>query len=51
MIHLQDELLLKDFSTVVRIQMLAELEEIIAYKDHADEPARQEMQRQTWKKR
>lgn len=31
--------------------MLAELEEIIAYKDHADEPARQEMQRQTWKKR
>ncbi|OXG23734.1 FKBP12-rapamycin complex-associated protein [Cryptococcus neoformans Ze90-1] len=39
------------YDTVVRIQMLAELEEIIAYKDHADEPARQEMQRQTWKKR
>ncbi|WVQ75374.1 hypothetical protein IAR50_004994 [Cryptococcus sp. DSM 104548] len=39
------------YDTVVRIQMLAELEEIIAYKDHADEPVRQEMQRQTWKKR
>nr|ODN92931.1 atypical/PIKK/FRAP protein kinase [Cryptococcus depauperatus CBS 7855] len=39
------------YDTVVRIQMLAELEEIISYKDHADDPARQEMQRQTWKKR
>lgn len=31
--------------------MLAELEEIISYKDHADEPDRQETQRKTWSKR
>ncbi|WVQ81658.1 hypothetical protein IAT38_003783 [Cryptococcus sp. DSM 104549] len=39
------------YDTVVRIQMLAELEEIITYKDHADEPARQATQRRTWQKR
>jgi len=31
--------------------MLAELEEIISYKDHADEPERQATQRMTWSKR
>jgi FKBP12-rapamycin complex-associated protein len=38
-------------STIVRIQMLAELEEIISYKDHAEEPERQATQRKTWSKR
>ena len=38
-------------STIVRIQMLAELEEIISYKDHADEPDRQATQRKTWSAR
>jgi FKBP12-rapamycin complex-associated protein len=31
--------------------MLAELEEIISYKDHAEEPERQATQRKTWSKR
>jgi hypothetical protein len=39
------------FSVIVRVQMLAELEEIISYKDHAAEPDRQATQRQTWQKR
>ena len=38
-------------SVVVRVQMLAELEEIISYKGHADEPDRQATQRRTWQKR
>lgn len=40
-----------DDSVVVRVQMLSELEEIISYKDHADQPDRQETQRKTWRNR
>lgn len=36
---------------MVRAQMLAELEEIIAYKQYADQPERQEGMRLTWMKR
>ncbi|WOO83672.1 Serine/threonine-protein kinase tor2 [Vanrija pseudolonga] len=39
------------YDVVVRVQMLSELEEIIAYKDHADQPERQATQRKTWQKR
>lgn len=39
------------YDIIVRIQMLAELEEIITYKDHADEPERQALQRKTWSQR
>lgn len=39
------------YDVVVRVQMLSELEEIIDYKKHADQPDRQEMQRRTWMKR
>jgi len=39
------------YSVVVRIQMLAELEEIITYKQHFDQPERQETIRKTWMKR
>jgi FKBP12-rapamycin complex-associated protein len=38
-------------SVVVRVQMLAELEEIISYKGHVEEPDRQATQRRTWHKR
>jgi FKBP12-rapamycin complex-associated protein len=38
-------------SVVVRVQMLSELEEIIQYKDHADEPERQATMRKTWHSR
>jgi serine/threonine-protein kinase mTOR len=38
-------------SIVVRVQMLSELEEIITYKQHADQPDRQATQRKTWMKR
>jgi len=38
-------------SVVVRVQMLSELEEVISYKDHMDEPERQATQRATWQKR
>jgi FKBP12-rapamycin complex-associated protein len=38
-------------SVVIRVQMLSELEEIIAYKDHADQPERQATQRKTWQRR
>ena len=36
---------------MVRAQMLSELEEIIAYKQFADQPERQDMLRKTWRKR
>ncbi|WWC91382.1 uncharacterized protein L201_006326 [Kwoniella dendrophila CBS 6074] len=39
------------YDVVVRVQMLSELEEIISYKDHADEPERQATQRKTWQTR
>jgi serine/threonine-protein kinase mTOR len=36
---------------MVRAQMLSELEEIISYKQYADQPERQATQRKTWMKR
>ncbi|KAI9656704.1 MAG: phosphatidylinositol kinase- protein kinase tor1 [Trizodia sp. TS-e1964] len=39
------------YSVVVRVQMLAELEEIITYKQSYDDPERQETMRRTWTKR
>lgn len=36
---------------MVRAQMLSELEEIIAYKQYADQPERQVTMRKTWMKR
>ena len=39
------------YSVIVRVQMLAELEEIITYKQHAHDPEKQERMRQTWMKR
>jgi FKBP12-rapamycin complex-associated protein len=36
---------------MVRAQMLAELEEIIIYKQYADQPERQQAMRRTWMKR
>ena len=36
---------------MVRAQMLSELEEIIAYKQFADQPERQHTMRKTWMKR
>lgn len=36
---------------MVRAQMLSELEEIIAYKQYADQPERQQTMRKTWMKR
>lgn len=39
------------YSVVVRVQMLAELEEIITYKQFADQPDRQATIRKTWMKR
>lgn len=38
-------------SVMVRAQMLSELEEIIAYKQVADQPERQATIRETWMKR
>ena len=38
-------------SIMVRAQMLSELEEIIAYKQYADQPERQATMRRTWMKR
>lgn len=38
-------------SVIVRVQMLAELEEIIQYKDLAEEPHRQATMRKTWNNR
>ncbi|TGZ84962.1 FAT-domain-containing protein [Ascodesmis nigricans] len=39
------------YSVIVRVQMLAELEEIITYKQSADQPEKQETMRRTWTKR
>lgn len=39
------------YSIIVRVQMLAELEEIITYKQHQSDPDRQARMRQTWTKR
>ena len=39
------------YGVIVRVQMLAELEEIITYKQHANDPDKQERMRQTWTKR
>ena len=36
---------------MVRAQMLSELEEIVNYKQHADQPERQAVMRKTWMKR
>jgi FKBP12-rapamycin complex-associated protein len=36
---------------MVRAQMLSELEEIIAYKQYADQPERQQTIKKTWMKR
>lgn len=38
-------------SVLVRAQMLSELEEIIAFKQFADQPERQQIMRKTWMKR
>ena len=38
-------------SVIIRVQMLAELEEVITYKDRMDDPERQASQRLTWQKR
>ncbi|KAG0044728.1 phosphatidylinositol kinase- protein kinase tor1 [Gryganskiella cystojenkinii] len=39
------------YATVVRVQMMAELEEIITYKQYHDQPDRQATIRRTWMKR
>ena len=39
------------YNVVVRVQMLAELEEIITYKQHSEDPEKQEAMRETWNKR
>ncbi|KAG9972338.1 TOR1 phosphatidylinositol 3-kinase, partial [Aureobasidium melanogenum] len=39
------------YSVIVRVQMLAELEEIIAYKQSSSDPHKQERMRLTWTKR
>jgi len=39
------------YETVVRVQMMAELEEVIAYKKYAQQPERQSTIRKTWMKR
>ena len=39
------------YNVVVRVQMLAELEEIIGYKQNTANPEKQAMMRQTWSKR
>ncbi|KAF9147911.1 phosphatidylinositol kinase- protein kinase tor1, partial [Linnemannia schmuckeri] len=39
------------YNTVVRVQMMAELEEVIAYKHYGDQPERQSTIRKTWMKR
>ena len=39
------------YTVVVRVQMLAELEELIVYKQSNNNPAKQETMRQTWEKR
>ncbi|PGH33947.1 FKBP12-rapamycin complex-associated protein [[Emmonsia] crescens] len=39
------------YNVVVRVQMLAELEEIITYKQNAGDPEKQEAMKETWNKR
>ncbi|KAF9279781.1 phosphatidylinositol kinase- protein kinase tor1 [Linnemannia elongata] len=39
------------YNTVVRVQMMAELEEVIAYKHYGEQPERQSTIRKTWMKR
>ncbi|GBE86637.1 Serine/threonine-protein kinase tor2 [Sparassis crispa] len=41
----------RSYNTMVRAQMLSELEEIITYKQYADQPERQQAMRRTWMKR
>ncbi|KAF8519025.1 phosphatidylinositol 3-kinase [Hysterangium stoloniferum] len=41
----------RSYNLMVRAQMLSELEEIIAYKQFADQPERQDVLRKTWRKR
>ncbi|KAF9240696.1 phosphatidylinositol 3-kinase [Melanogaster broomeanus] len=41
----------RSYNTLVRAQMLSELEEIIMYKQYADQPERQQAMRKTWMKR
>ncbi|KAH9940814.1 atypical/PIKK/FRAP protein kinase [Epithele typhae] len=41
----------RSYNTMVRAQMLSELEEIVFYKQHADQPERQAAMRKTWMKR
>ncbi|KZT69244.1 phosphatidylinositol 3-kinase [Daedalea quercina L-15889] len=41
----------RSYNTMVRAQMLSELEEIIQYKQYADQPERQASMRRTWMKR
>ncbi|TRM60259.1 armadillo-type protein [Schizophyllum amplum] len=41
----------RSYNIMVRAQMLSELEEIITYKQHADQPDRQTTMRKTWMKR
>jgi FKBP12-rapamycin complex-associated protein len=39
------------YSLVVRVQQLAELEEVISYKESKDFPERRELLKETWKER
>ncbi|KAF8637601.1 hypothetical protein AX17_002670 [Amanita inopinata Kibby_2008] len=41
----------RSYNVMVRAQMLSELEEIIAFKQYADQPDRQQAMRKTWMKR
>ncbi|KAJ7718399.1 phosphatidylinositol 3-kinase [Mycena maculata] len=41
----------RSYNGMVRAQMLSELEEVIQYKQYADQPERQQMMRNTWMKR
>ncbi|PFH51827.1 hypothetical protein AMATHDRAFT_58344 [Amanita thiersii Skay4041] len=41
----------RSYNVMVRAQMLSELEEIIAFKQYADQPDRQQTMRKTWMKR
>ncbi|KAF9561208.1 phosphatidylinositol 3-kinase [Agrocybe pediades] len=41
----------RSYNVMVRAQMLSELEEIISFKQYADQPERQQTMRKTWMKR
>ncbi|KAJ7779782.1 phosphatidylinositol 3-kinase [Mycena metata] len=41
----------RSYNVMVRTQMLSELEEIVQYRQYADQPDRQQMMRNTWMKR